>query len=151
MMKTVAVGLNCDVSGVQYNHVLDVWGNVVGLIDSALKYNHEGLQSGDILYELLKRNMQLWIATCGTDLLACAVTVIEEHKRFKQCRYLILAGTQMDFWERHNEVVENWALQNGCTRMVAYCRSGLVKRAEKHGYSHLYSIISKNLVSPTLQ
>lgn len=153
MMKTMQLGTNCDISGVPREYIPGVWEQVVPFVEDAMEHNKEGLHVGDILTALERQEMQLWVAIVAGDILGCAVTAIEVFGSVTQCRYVVVAGKNSVLWwtDYASDVVETWAASRGCTKVIAFCRPGMRKRAAAFGFVHLYEIIGKDLVTRTLQ
>ena len=99
--------------------------------------------------QLINRDMQLWIIQDEyAEILAALTTEIMIYPKKKTCRIVTLGGTELDEWvEGLLQVIETWAIDNGCEAMETACRKGFIKKIKKYGYEHTYTILGKELTT----
>ena len=101
----------------------------------------------DIYEKLLVAEMQLWIVYDeDANIKSVLTTEIVIYPRMKTCRIVTLGGEGMDIWvEQFLDILEEWAIDNDCVAMETACRKGFIKKLEKFGYEHTYTILTKEL------
>ena len=52
---------------------------------------------------------------------------------------------EVDDLKHRIDVLEKWAIDNDCIAMETACRKGFIKKLEKFGYEHTYTILTKEL------
>jgi hypothetical protein len=135
-----------NVSGVPLEAVDGMWPMVVDHIIKGLEHGHGELDIEDIYGGLKSRDMQLWAAfqTDG-ECVASLVTEIFYFGKKKVMRFIVIGGGHMADWLDNIDILQEWAKENECERVEAYCRDGLARRLEKYGYKKLYNLCGVDL------
>lgn len=120
-----------------------IWGDVVPLLNEALKHSEGELLSDDLLDHLDNEDLKMWIALQDGDVIACMVTEIIEYPRKKIVRVITLAGRDMDLWYDFLPLVEGYAIRNDCSALEAWTRKGMTRKLKD--WKHSYDIITKDL------
>ena len=94
----------------------------------------------DAIYE---REMQLWVAVDGDELLASMVTQIVNYPRKRIMRIISIAGKSMEEWIEYMPIIEDWALEHGGVSLECWGRKGWLKVLKDWKCS--YHIITKDL------
>ena len=134
-------------TGVPHDMVDDFWSESLPWIESALKHGHGEFEADDIHDALVNKDMQLWVIyeKPKNNIVLVVVTQILDYPRMKVCRIVVLGGESHLLWETKLFILEEWAKEQGCKRIEAYCRDGLQKKLEKLGYKKLYNWVGVNL------
>ncbi len=136
-----------DFTGVDSENIPYLWGEIEPLIISGLDYVPGHTHTSEDIYDaLMRKTMQLWIASEDQVLLGCTVTKIFEQPQATVCTLVVTAGEQVERWEHNLSVVEDWAYSQGCSLMQHYGRLGWSRMAKRHGYKRS-SIYTKTLRS----
>ena len=135
------------VSGIQSSKVNDVWDRCKKFIEMGNNKSQQEMNVDDIYQKLLTTDMQLWMVFSeDAEIVSVLTTEVVLYPRMKTCRIVTLGGKDMDNWvEQFLEVLEEWALENDCVAMETACRKGFIKKLEKYGYEHTYTILTKKL------
>ena len=130
------------VSGIPSSKVNDVWDRCKKFIEMGNNKSQQEMNVDDIYQKLLTTDMQLWMVFSeDAEIVSVLTTEVVLYPRMKTCRIVTLGGKDMDDWvEQFLEVLEEWALENDCV-----CRKGFIKKLEKYGYEHTYTILTKKL------
>lgn len=134
-----------ELHGVLYRNVPSVWPVVLPMVEKAIEYAHGELEADDVLNALLNRDMQLWVVLDGRVVRAVTITEISSFPRLKVCRVLMVAGDEMDKWVDLVDVIEKWAMSQGCKRLESYNRPGITRKMAKLGMKKIYDVIAKPL------
>jgi len=119
-------GSTLDYYIVEKHEINTLWNDVKDLI---AKTNDDVLNEKDVLEYLKAGHYILWIATVtNSDAIVAAMTVEYVHyPRHKMCRVVTIAGDRMSEWIGDLNMLENWALAQGCAYMDMYARRGWKK------------------------
>jgi len=110
---------------VQWNQVQSVWEMAYEPLKKAVDRN-KGFTMDDILDNLLRRMMQMWISVTDENEIE-AVAQMQVYPQKKTCLLLFLGGQDTDHWRPFMRDLEQWAIQSGCTDMEFIGRRGWVK------------------------
>lgn len=92
------------------------------------------------------RVVQLWLVNEGERIVGAVTTEIVVYPNRKHCRVLTIAGPKASEWTAEiDAVLSVWAKAQGCSAVEAFIRKGYVPAWAKHGYSHKYSAVFKEL------
>jgi len=135
-----------NVTGVPSDAIDGMWPIVVEHILKGLEFSHGELDVDTIYRALINREMQLWSAfqTDGE----CVASLVTEMFYFgnkKVMRLVVLGGGHMSDWLDFLDTLREWAAENGCDRIEAYCREGMMRRLEAYGYKKLYNLCGVDL------
>ena len=135
------------VSGIPSSQITEVWDNCKEYIEMGNNKSKQEMTIDDIYERLLKAEMQLWLVFDGDAKIKSVLTTeVVIYPRMKTCRIVTLGGTELDIWvEQFLDVLEEWAIDNDCVAMETACRKGFIKKLEKFGYEHTYTILTKEL------
>ncbi len=141
-----AVAEKITVSGIPYNAIDGMWGIVVGNLEKGLEYSNGEISIEDIYLGLQSREMQLWSAfNEDGDCVASMVSEIINYPKKRACRMILVGGGLMKYWLDYQHEFMRWAKENGCDRVEAYCRDGMMRRLEPYGYKKLYNLCGVDL------
>ena len=135
------------VSGIPSSRITDVWDKCKEYIELGNNKSKQEMNIEDIYEKLLVAEMQLWIVYDEeANIKSVLTTEIVIYPRMKTCRIVTLGGEGMDIWvEQFLDILEEWAIDNDCVAMETACRKGFIKKLEKFGYEHTYTILTKEL------
>tara|TARA_R100001594_G_scaffold133004_1_gene173481 strand:+ start:1393 stop:1830 length:438 start_codon:yes stop_codon:yes gene_type:complete len=138
--------LKVTISGIPHEALDGMWPIIVDHIVKGLEYGHGELDVEDIYRGLKARDMQLWSAfQSDGECVASLVTEIFYFGKKKVMRFIVIGGGHMADWLDNIDILQEWAKENGCERVEAYCRDGLARRLEKYGYKKLYNLCGVDL------
>ena len=111
-----------------------------------MEYGHGELDIEDVYRGLKNKEMQLWSAfqTDG-ECVASLVTEIFYFGNKKVMRLIVLGGGHINGWLDFLDTLRDWAIENECDRIEAYCRDGMMRRLEPYGYKKLYNLVGVDL------
>ena len=135
-----------NVTGIPHEAIDGMWGIVVEHIMKGLEFGHGELDIEDVYRGLKSREMQLWSAfqTDG-ECVASLVTEIFYFGSKKVMRLIVLGGGHINGWVDFLDTLKEWAIENECDRIEAYCRDGMMRRLEPYGYKKLYNLVGVDL------
>tara|TARA_R100000963_G_C4568975_1_gene54663 strand:+ start:187 stop:531 length:345 start_codon:yes stop_codon:yes gene_type:complete len=104
----------------------------------------EGELEPDDFYDLLvEGEMQLWIALEDGKIIASMISQVVPYPRKRVLRIISIGGEDMDKWINSLPLVEDWALEMGCTSLECWGRKGWLKVLTDWKCS--YHILTKDL------
>lgn len=123
---------------------IDVWWpNVRSLVENACEYSGGRYGVEDILDYLLSGAMQLWVVMDKHEIVAITITEIVNFPRLKECRMLACTGVGMNEWVGLIVKIEDWAKQNGCSKITPICRPGWERILKDYKKCHIQ--LEKNI------
>ena len=136
-----------NVTGIPQEAIDGMWPTVVDHILKGLEFGHGELDIEDVYRGLKSRDMQLWAAFTedGGECVATLVTEIFYFGSKKVMRLIVLGGGHMPDWLDFLDTLREWAEENECDRIEAYCRDGMMRRLEHYGYKKLYNLCGVDL------
>jgi hypothetical protein len=122
----------------------DFWPHVEKLIDKAYKFADEPMPT-DLVDQLSRGERQLWIAWDGRRVIAAALTRIVQLRSCRACHLSSLGGIEGERgrWVHLISLIESFAEQEGCTRVLIEGRKGW-KRILKR-YRHVRTVLELEL------
>ena len=109
--------LNCKVGLVHPTQVPHIWEKVHEHLLRMAPHSEGELEPEDIFEALTEGEMQLWAAVDDKEILATMVTQVVPYPRKRVLRIISIGGEDMDRWLDHLPMVEEWALEMGCTSL----------------------------------
>ena len=137
------------VSGIPSSKIADVWEMCKEYIEMGNNKSQEEMDVEDIYEKLLTTDMQLWVVfNEKQEIQSVLTTEIVLYPKKKTCRIVTLGGKEMDVWvEQFLNILEEWAIEKECEAIETACRKGFIKKLEKFGYEHAYTILGKELTT----
>ena len=137
------------VSGIPSARVPEIWVLCKDYVEMGNNKSYEEMNLDDIYEKLLNAEMQLWVIFDeNSNIQSVLTTEIVIYPRKKTCRIVTLGGKGLDDWcEEVLETIEQWAIDNDCVAMETACRKGFIKKLEKYGYEHAYTVLGKELTT----
>lgn len=108
-------------SGVPSSEIEKVWPEVEPLVSRACALGHVDFTPEDVKKELIARDAQLWIVG---DLDGVCVTRIEVRPERKVAVLHLVAGNDLECWIGFENVLCDWAKEQGCRVIEATGRLG---------------------------
>ena len=136
-------GRSYKVSLINPNEVDAIFPHVVKHLKRAVVYADGELETEDFLPMLLDGEMQLWVAVGNGECVAAMITQIIPFPRKKILRVIALGGRGMKDWYQHIDMVENFAIEMGCTELEAWTKRGLLRVLRDWKMTHI--VIRKDL------
>ena len=135
------------VSGIPSSKIKKVWNMCKDYIEMGNNKSKQEMNLEDIYEKLLTADMQLWVIyNEDKEIESVLTTEVVIYPRMKTCRIVTLGGQDLDDWvEQFLDILEKWAIDNDCIAMETACRKGFIKKLEKFGYEHTYTILTKEL------
>jgi hypothetical protein len=97
-------------------------------------------EASDILFEIARGSMQLWIALLGTDILCAVVSEVHSYPRLRALRLIGVVGHRPLLWRRLLRVVEEAAKRDfGCTMMEGFHNPEHMALLPKYRMTHWFS------------
>ncbi len=137
------------VSGIKSKKIPDIWNLCKQYVEMGNNKSKEEMNIDDIYERLINAEMQLWVVFDENDDIKSVVTTeVINYPRKRTCRIVTLGGRGLDNWvDEVLDVLEGWAIENDCVAMETACRKGFIKKLEKYGYEHAYTILGKELTT----
>jgi hypothetical protein len=120
------------------------WADISALLNLVTPHMFGEFTVKDILDFLLDERMQLFAATCGSEIKAVAVTEVVRYPQFDCMRVVCIAGTDSEEWDDAIDAAINaWARVTECRIVRASCRKGAARRLKKYGFTESYVEMTK--------
>lgn len=107
------------------------------------------LTAGDMLDWGENGFAQVWIAGKDSKIFGVWVTDLVSYPRIKALRIIGLAGKFFNEWKHFEALLEQFAREQGCTRVEAYTRPGMARKMEKMGYKMSRQLVTKYVMGAT--
>ena len=104
-----------------------VWDEVVPLLAKVVPHTEGELEPDDYIEPLTHGDMQLWVVVENKRVNAALVTQIIPYPQKRILRLISLAGDNFQDIKDFLEMVEVFALKNGCTALEMWGRKGWKK------------------------
>lgn len=129
---------------VTQNSLEEYWLKTRKMIDSACTRSFGKYEAIDVMRELMKGNMNLWVAE-DEKVKSIAITQIVSYPRTKVCKILCCTGKGMNEWVHFLMEIEGWAKKMGCKTTEPECRLGWARVLKKMGYERGHIMLEKVL------
>ena len=117
-------------------HIREVWPHVRPLLEKASR--RTGLNAfADFEADILAGRSLVWIAWNGNTIEAAAATILINSDPGKVCVITLCAGRQMSRWLSLIDRIEDYAREEGCTRIRIFGRKGWLRVLEGFAASHV--------------
>lgn len=126
------------------NNLEEYWLKTRKLIEAACTRSFNKYQAVDIMRELMKGRMNLWV-TEDDKIHSLAITQIVSFPRTKVCKILCCTGKGMNEWVHYLMEIEMWAKAMGCSTTEPECRKGWARVLKKMGYKPAHVMLIKDL------
>lgn len=110
-------------------------------VDRARRENHAPVALEQIKAKIAVRDMQLWGLRRGAQTVGAVVTEIYG----ETCAVPYVAGVGMAEWLDLISVIEQWARENGCTRLEGNGRDGWARALKRYGWRVVSTTVAKDL------
>jgi len=115
--------------------LVQVWEEVMPMIERALQYTGGRFTMQNVLADLLTGNQTLWIAIEDQEIIGCTTISITQYPGLKALVYEHLGGENVTRWlDEGHRVCSHYAKHLGCTVLECQGRSGWKPFLEKLGY-----------------
>ena len=138
-------GSNSEVGLVPPDQVPYIWEKVHEHLLRMTPHSEGELEPDDFFEALTDAEMQLWVAIENKEIMAAMVTQIVPYPRKRILRIIAIGGDGMDGWIDKLPMIEDWALEMGCTSLECWGRKGWLKVLKDWKCS--YHIITKDLTT----
>ena len=142
-MKQHQLGFNYDIGLVPPDQIPYIWDQIEEHLERMAPHSEGELEPDDFMVALEDGDMQLWIALKEKEIAASMITQIVPYPRKRVLRIISIAGEDMDKWINNLYMIEDWALEHGCTSLECWGRKGWLKVLKDWKCS--YHIITKDL------
>ncbi len=143
-METQVAGSSFNVTGIPPWDLQMVWPQVGELLAGAVARNYGEMTLQDVVNRILQQKYHLWVAFNEEGLIqAAAVVEVRQKNRLRVGHYVLVAGWNITKWMGCDELIVEWAKEQGCDFMQAFTRPGVTKKAKALGYKHMYDVIGK--------
>lgn len=118
--------------------------NPRGVRQYLAEFTDGGTLTVDDLIEQIERSERQCWAIVENGLRGVALTQITNDRK-KVCHITHLTGEGLKEWADAFEVIEAWAIANGCDRIKAVARPGYKKIGAKFGLRQTHIVLEKDL------
>jgi hypothetical protein len=124
-----------------------IWPQVEPLLAKVMPHVHGEFVMDDIYSQASQDLWQIWILFDNTNtVVGAGVTGLFPYLRGVKCEIIAFAtDAPRDRWVPLLSVVEQWAISEGCNRIVLQGRHGWGKLLADEGYDPCYTVLGKNL------
>jgi len=136
-------GSNFDIGLVSIEDIPYIWDQIESHLERAVPHSEGELEPDDFMSALADGEMQLWVALQEDIIVASMITQIASYPRKRVLKIITIAGEDMHKWIDNLYMVEDWALEHGCTSLECWGRKGWLKVLKDWKCS--YHIITKDL------
>ena len=121
-----------------------IWDDVAPLLDRVTEHNEGQFEANDYLEPLTSKIMQLWIAVEEDYLHTVMITKIIEYPNKRVLRVIAIAGSEFKtLHSKFNDMIESFALREGCSSMELWGRKGWKKMLPD--WKDSYTVFTKEL------
>lgn len=147
VMTTATLKRQLRFTGVQSDMVKETWPAVRGMIKRGLVMESELYRPIDILDNLVKKKMQLWVAIDPEEkeIMAAMVTQLSIYPKGVACWIVLVGGSGMNDWVGFMKVIKLWAKSKGCNRILSFSRDGWIRKLAPYGFKKLRTLIGCDL------
>lgn len=124
--------------GIPRENITHWWSSISSLMDAACKRSGDRYLASDLLELLTEGKMQLWLVLEGSHISTAVITEIVNYPRLKQCTIIACVGSGMERWVHLILVIEEWAMENGCRKILAISRLGWKRVLSDYKHTHEY-------------
>ena len=129
------------VSLVPPESVYDVWSRTYSFMRDAAHYTHGRYEPEDILDSITQYDHQLWVAFKDQTIKGVTVTCFKQYPRMKCLDMIFCAGDDGMEWKAPMlKLLQHWACDNGCDRIMATGRVGWAGIFKNDGYKPLWQV-----------
>jgi len=132
-------------SGVQSADIEKVWPSILPYVRDTLEYSDNKYSLQSIKTALLEKEMQLWLATQGVNILSYAITQIITYPTHKRLCVAFVGGIEMFQWIHFVNELKEWGKYHGCSAVEGYGRPGWEKALEKFGFKKIQTIYKTDI------
>ena len=144
--STELTGQNFDVVLVHPSDIEAVWPNVETHIEKCVPHSEGELAVEDFYTLLSDGDMQLWLLLDNKEVMCTCITQIIPYPRKRVLRIIAMGGEPFKWrknWKFALSVIEDFALNQGCSSIEAWTRRAFLKIMKDWKTS--YSVITKDL------
>ena len=130
--QNVLTDWGCELVYIPLDHVHLVWPRVAGLIKAAMRRGDLSSFAA-VATAVIAGRAQLWVAIASDDadrdheIVAAAVTELQQTERRKFCVVVACGGHDMSRWLDLLAPIEDWARSEGCDAMRIMGRRGWIR------------------------
>ena len=138
---------NLIVSAITPSMIPLVWVTVSPMIEKAIEHSNGELCINEILERLIKKEMILLTVSVESEIIA-ALTI--EKREFPSGKSILnvttAGGSDLNIWlGKINEVIDELAIEHGCSEIYIIGRAGWIKALKDIGYGKIHTVVSKKL------
>jgi hypothetical protein len=131
--------------GVPSTNLIERWGLISPLLVRALESGPEVMSLIDVWDALMRRDMQLWVASEGDRPIAVAVTQILNWPQSRCCEIFLVAGGKLENFVDFERVISDWAEAEGCDFLQITGRAGWERILDTAGWKRSAVLLTKGL------
>ena len=131
--------------GVQSADIEEVWPSIVHYVRKTLEYCDGKYTLASIKQALLDKEMQLWIASQGVNILSYAITQIVVYPTHKRVCVPFVGGIEMVKWIHFLNELREWGRYHGCKAIEGYGRPGWEKALADYGYRKVQTVYKTDI------
>lgn len=129
---------------VSYKEIPYVWSYVAPILHRVTSVSEGEMEPDDYLPQLLDGNMHLWVAVENGNFVIAMVTQFIPYPQKKVLRVIAIAGERfLEIHEKFNDMVESFAITNGCSSLELWGRKGWKKMLPD--WKDSYIVFTKDL------
>lgn len=135
------------IRGIPANLVDKFWPFAEPYIKRALDHTSGEFLSSDLRSLCKDRVVQLWLVSEGERVIGAVTTEIVVYSQRKHCRICTIAGSKAPEWADllFDTIIPDWAKENKCDGIEAFCRKGYVPKLLEHGFKYKYAAVVKDI------
>jgi hypothetical protein len=132
-------------SGVPYTMIETVWSKIEHFLEDSIQHSDNKYTASSLKQALVARDMQLWIALQGVNILSYAITYIVDYPTQRRLCIILMGGEHLDKWKHLIEDMSQWAKQQQCVAIEAFARPGWERVWAKWGIKKVHTVFKLDL------
>lgn len=145
MSTEVVHGQNCEARQLTPDECVEYVQELAGLLVPAFARAAGEIDVWSALKECALGKMQCFVGEVNGKINTAMITFFCDYPLKRVCDVIAYAGSARDFYW-FNQVLEDWARDNGAVEMRGYGAEGPMRLARRHGYEEVYRVYKKDLI-----
>lgn len=146
MEEIIVETTNYVVRGIPFYVIDNFWKHGEAFIKRALDHANGEMTFEDVKEACKNRDMQLWFICDKDSVVATISTEIINYPQLRVCRIVTLAGKDFEKWiGEADQVISQWAGEQGCHGLEAFIRSGFYKKLNSRGFKKKYEVVYRDI------
>jgi len=135
-----------NIYGIQKHEVDAIWPVFWPMMKRASKYAaFSPMEEDKVRQAMVELRMQGWYVLNGSDIVGVVLTEIYEDVNGKTLEIMGVAGSEIDVWLTHLDVLLKWGKDVGCKRCILIGRCGWERKLASHDFNKVAVVLERSL------